>query len=38
MQYGVNAWVWSAPVTTHVLAELAPQASQMGFAPGCLGR
>lgn len=31
MQYGVNAWVWSAPVTTQVLAELAPKVSQMGF-------
>lgn len=31
MQIGVNAWVWRAPVTTQVLAELAPQLSQMGF-------
>lgn len=31
MQYGVNAWVWSSPVTTQVLAELAPRVSQMGF-------
>jgi D-psicose/D-tagatose/L-ribulose 3-epimerase len=31
MQYGVNAWVWRAPVTTAVLADLAPRVSQMGF-------
>lgn len=28
---GVSAWVWSAPITTEKLAELAPRVAQMGF-------
>jgi D-psicose/D-tagatose/L-ribulose 3-epimerase len=31
MRYGVNAWVWTSPVTTEVVAELAPHVKAMGF-------
>lgn len=30
-EFGVSAWVWSAPITTEKLAELAPRVAQMGF-------
>lgn len=30
-EVGVSAWVWSAPITTKKLAELAPRVAQMGF-------
>lgn len=31
MQFGVNCWVWEAPITTAVLARLAPKVKAMGF-------
>ncbi len=31
MRFGVNAWVWTSPVTTDVLAQLAPQVKALGF-------
>jgi D-psicose/D-tagatose/L-ribulose 3-epimerase len=31
MHFGVNAWVWSSPVTTDELAKLAPLVKGMGF-------
>jgi D-psicose/D-tagatose/L-ribulose 3-epimerase len=31
MEFGVNAWVWIAPVTTDGLVELAPHVAQLGF-------
>jgi D-psicose/D-tagatose/L-ribulose 3-epimerase len=31
MKIGVNAWVWTSPVTTDEFAQLAPKAAQMGF-------
>lgn len=31
MRFGVNAWVWTSPVTTAELEKLAPQVAQMGF-------
>jgi D-psicose/D-tagatose/L-ribulose 3-epimerase len=30
-QIGVNAWVWSSPITTAELGRLAPMIAQMGF-------
>lgn len=30
-QIGVNAWVWSSPITTEELGRLAPMVKQMGF-------
>ena len=31
MQFGVNAWVWLAPLTTEGLAEVAARVADMGF-------
>jgi D-psicose/D-tagatose/L-ribulose 3-epimerase len=31
MKYGVNTWVWSAPLTTKELKIIAPRAAKMGF-------
>jgi D-psicose/D-tagatose/L-ribulose 3-epimerase len=31
MKYGVNAWVWTAPVTTDKLREIAPKVAEIGF-------
>lgn len=31
MEFGVNAWVWIAPVTTDGLIELVPHVAQLGF-------
>lgn len=31
MKYGVNTWVWQAPLTTDSIEELAPKVAQMGF-------
>jgi D-psicose/D-tagatose/L-ribulose 3-epimerase len=31
MEFGVNTWVWGAPLTTEKLEELAPHVSEMGF-------
>jgi len=31
MQIGVNAWVWTSPVTTEELKQLAPKVKKMGF-------
>ena len=31
MKFGVNAWVWSSPVTTDELKTLAPKVAGMGF-------
>ncbi len=31
MQFGVNAWVWLAPLTTDGLAEVAAKVADMGF-------
>ena len=31
MQIGVNAWVWTSPVTTEELEKLAPKVKEMGF-------
>ncbi len=31
MKYGVNTWVWTSPLTTEVLKELAPKVKSLGF-------
>ncbi len=31
MELGVNAWVWTSPLTTGELQELAPKVAEMGF-------
>jgi D-psicose/D-tagatose/L-ribulose 3-epimerase len=31
MRYGVNAWVWTSPVTNDVLEELGPHVKELGF-------
>lgn len=31
MKFGVSGWVWTAPVTTDTLRELAPRVAEMGF-------
>ncbi len=31
MRYGINAWVWTSPVTTDVVADLAPHVKTMGY-------
>ena len=31
MRFGVNTWVWTAPLTTDELAHLAPKVAEMGF-------
>jgi len=31
MNYGVNTWVWTSPLTTEVLKELAPKVKSFGF-------
>ncbi len=31
MRFGVNAWVWTSPLTTAELETLAPHVAQMGF-------
>lgn len=31
MKFGVNAWVWTSPLTTAEMEKLAPQVAQMGF-------
>lgn len=31
MKFGVNTWVWTAPLTTEGVAELAPLVAEMGF-------
>ena len=31
MQIGVNAWVWTSPLTTEELEKLAPKVKKMGF-------
>ena len=31
MQFGVNTWVWTAPLTTEELSRLAPKVAEMGF-------
>ncbi|MGD2143387.1 MAG: sugar phosphate isomerase/epimerase family protein [Anaerolineae bacterium] len=31
MEFGVNAWVWAAPITTEVLQELVPHVAELGF-------
>ena len=31
MQYGVNTWVWTSPLTTDELEKLAPKVAGMGF-------
>lgn len=31
MRFGVNTWVWTAPVTDAALAELVPRVATMGF-------
>jgi len=31
MRFGVNTWVWTAPLTTEELAHLAPKIANMGF-------
>lgn len=31
MRFGVNTWVWVAPLTTEELADLAPRVKAMGF-------
>lgn len=31
MKFGVNAWVWSSPITTDEFAQLAPKVARMGF-------
>jgi D-psicose/D-tagatose/L-ribulose 3-epimerase len=30
-QIGVNAWVWTSPVTTEEFGRLAPMVKRMGF-------
>lgn len=31
MKFGVNAWVWVAPMTTEGLAQVVPHVAEMGF-------
>jgi len=31
MKFGINTWVWSSPLTTDVLKELAPKIAAIGF-------
>ena len=31
MQFGINLWVWGAPITDDRIAERVPQADRMGF-------
>ncbi len=31
MKFGVNAWVWTSPVTTDEFGQLAPKVAKMGF-------
>ena len=31
MQFGINLWVWGAPITDDRIAERVPQAAEMGF-------
>jgi len=31
MKFGVNAWVWIAPITTEGLAQVVPHVAEMGF-------
>ena len=31
MKFGVNTWVWTAPLTTEMLEELVPKVAGMGF-------
>jgi D-psicose/D-tagatose/L-ribulose 3-epimerase len=31
MQIGVNAWVWTSPLTTEELEKMAPKVKEMGF-------
>lgn len=31
MQFGVNTWVWTSPLTTEKLTVLAPEVAEMGF-------
>ncbi|MCP4166282.1 MAG: sugar phosphate isomerase/epimerase [Chloroflexi bacterium] len=31
MKFGVNVWVWTAPITTDELKKLAPKVADMGF-------
>lgn len=31
MRFGVNTWVWTSPLTTQELEQLAPKVKQMGF-------
>ncbi len=31
MKFGVNTWVWTAPLTTEELEVLAPKIAKMGF-------
>lgn len=31
MKFGINAWVWTSPVTTEELEKLAPKVAEMGF-------
>ncbi|MFC7250903.1 sugar phosphate isomerase/epimerase family protein [Halomicroarcula sp. GCM10025324] len=31
MQFGINLWVWGAPITDDRIAERVPQAARMGF-------
>ena len=31
VQIGINTWVWTSPLTTETLEELAPRAAEMGF-------
>lgn len=31
MQFGVNTWVWTSPLTTDELEKLAPRVAEMGF-------
>lgn len=31
MRYGINGWVWTAPVTTEEVEKLAPRAKQLGY-------
>jgi len=31
MKFGVNVWVWTAPITSEVLEELVPHVAELGF-------
>ncbi len=31
MQFGINGWVWTSPITTHVVEQLAPHVKQLGY-------